>query len=82
MSASTTIGAFDAKTHLAELLDRAEDGETVTITRRGKPVARLVPVIEPGPSHAADAVRRLRDLRLGTTLGGLDWRDLRDAGRR
>jgi prevent-host-death family protein len=38
-----TVGAFEAKTKLAELLDRVEAGETVTITRRGKAVARLVP---------------------------------------
>lgn len=39
----TTVGSFEAKTKLAELLDRVEAGETVTITRRGKPVAKLVP---------------------------------------
>ena len=81
MAIASTIGAFDAKTHLGELLDRAEQGEAVTITRRGKPVARLVPITDAGPSGAAEAVRRLRDLRRSTTLGGLDWRALRDAGR-
>lgn len=38
-----TVGSFEAKTKLAELLDRVEAGESVTITRRGKPVAKLVP---------------------------------------
>ena len=38
------VGAFEAKTKLAELLDKVEAGETVTITRHGKPVAKLVPV--------------------------------------
>jgi prevent-host-death family protein len=42
---STTVGSFEAKTKLAELLDRVEAGETVTITRRGKAVARLVPAV-------------------------------------
>jgi len=37
------IGAFEAKNKLAMLLDRVEDGEEITITRHGKPVARLVP---------------------------------------
>ena len=36
------VGSFEAKTKLAELLDKVEAGETVTITRRGKEVARLV----------------------------------------
>lgn len=39
----TTVGSFEAKTKLAELLDRVEAGETVMITRRGKAVAKLVP---------------------------------------
>ncbi len=38
-----TVGAYDAKTHLAQLLDEVAAGETITITRRGVPVARLVP---------------------------------------
>jgi prevent-host-death family protein len=38
------VGAFEAKTKLAELLDKVEAGETVTITRRGREVARLVAV--------------------------------------
>lgn len=36
-----TVGAFEAKTKLSELLDRVEHGEEIIITRRGKPVARL-----------------------------------------
>ena len=37
------VSAFDAKTHLSQLLQQAEQGKTITITRRGKPVARLLP---------------------------------------
>ena len=39
-----TVGAFEAKTKLSELLDAVERGEEITITRRGEPVAKLVPV--------------------------------------
>lgn len=39
----STVGSFEAKTKLAELLARVEAGETITITRRGKAVAKLVP---------------------------------------
>jgi prevent-host-death family protein len=42
-SIETTVGAFDAKTNLSQLLDRVEKGETVVITRHGVPVARLSP---------------------------------------
>lgn len=41
-----TVGAFYAKTHLAVLLDEVEKGEVVIVTKRGRPVARLVPVAE------------------------------------
>ena len=41
--ADSVVGAFEAKTHLSELLVRVEAGETVTITKHGRPVARLVP---------------------------------------
>ncbi len=76
------IGAFEAKTHLAALLDRVEQGEELVITRRGRAVARLVPVADTARTRAAEAVTRLRALRHGVTLGGLDWRKLRDTGRR
>ncbi len=37
------VGAFDAKTHLSEILDAVERGETIIVTRRGKPIAKLAP---------------------------------------
>jgi prevent-host-death family protein len=40
------VGAFAAKTNLAQLLDRVENGEVIVITRHGHPVARLVPITE------------------------------------
>lgn len=60
------IGAFDAKTHLAELLRKAEAGEEVVITRRGKPVARLIRFREPGESDFKTAVEELRNFRKRT----------------
>lgn len=41
------LGAFEAKTHLARLLDAVERGEKIYITRRGKRVAQLSPAEEP-----------------------------------
>ncbi|MBI2752561.1 MAG: type II toxin-antitoxin system prevent-host-death family antitoxin [Betaproteobacteria bacterium] len=38
-----SIGIYDAKARLSELVERAEAGHAVTITRHGRPVARLVP---------------------------------------
>lgn len=44
-----TVGSGEAKTALPRLLDRVAQGETVTITKHGVPVARLVPVEEAKP---------------------------------
>lgn len=78
----SSIGAFAAKTHLGELLERVTRGEEITITRRGKPIARLGPIPPTSVVEARDAVAQLRALRAETTLGGLDWRELRNTGRR
>mgnify|MGYP001195372340 FL=1 len=40
------VGTYEAKTRLSQLLERVAAGETVTITNRGRAVARLVPVEE------------------------------------
>jgi len=50
-----TIGLFEAKAHLSELVARAEQGDEVIITRHNRPVARLVPV---QPVAAADRRKR------------------------
>lgn len=42
-----SVGTYEAKTHLPRLLSQVEQGESITITRRGKPIARLVPAEEP-----------------------------------
>jgi prevent-host-death family protein len=76
------IGAFEAKTHLSELLDRVEAGEELVIARHGRAVARLVPIADARRQRCMEAVKRLRELRRGATLDGIDWRELRDAGRR
>ena len=57
------IGAFEAKTHLPKLLDRVARGESLTITRHGRPVARLVPFFGGQGDRAVAAVRRIARLR-------------------
>ena len=76
-----TVGAFEAKTHLSALLDRVAGGEEVIITRHGKPVARLVSAAQIDRERVNDAFEKLKLLRKQTTLGGLSWQALRDAGR-
>ena len=76
------VGAFEAKTHLSRLLDLVEQGETITITRHGKPVARLIPVASSSRDERRHAIMELKKLRTGQTLGGLSVRKLIDEGRR
>jgi prevent-host-death family protein len=76
------VSLYDAKTHLSRLVARAERGEVVVITRRGRPVARLVPAVE--WKRAADGpalLRRLRSFR-GRIAGSVDVRALVREGRR
>lgn len=77
------VGAYHAKTHLADLLDRAERGERITITRHGRPVAELVPVSGVPDVTAEEAIEELRSFRSRHTLGDcLTVRDLITEGRR
>ena len=55
------ISIAEAKAHFSELVDRAEAGETVRITRRGKPVARLVPETKKKKRIDVEALRRLTE---------------------
>ena len=67
------IGAYEAKTHLPKLLDRVAHGESLTITRHGKPVARLVPVATPREQaeQAAARIERRRRCLKGTSVAEL-----------
>jgi prevent-host-death family protein len=76
-----TVGAFEAKTHLAQLLEDAQRGEEVLITRHGKPMARLVPSAPIPALSRAQALARLRSFRQGKRLDGLSILQLRDQGR-
>lgn len=55
-----SIGAFDAKTRLSELLERVAHGEAFRITKHGHPVARLVPDTSHSPERVARAAERLK----------------------
>ena len=76
------VGAFEAKTHLSSLLDKVSQGEEVLITRRGVPVARLVAAGEAQRAATERVIEGICSLRSDLKLGGLDWKKLRDEGRR
>ncbi len=57
------VQASAAKTHLAQLLDDVERGETIVITRHGRPIARIVPEADRRREQTAAAMREIERLR-------------------
>ena len=83
MRHANTVGAYEAKTHLSELLQKVEAGEEITITKHGAPVARLVPMKkEASREERLAAIQRIRKLAGGLSLGELKIKDLIREGRR
>ena len=67
-----TVGSSQAQTRLARLLKRVEHGESFTITRRGKPIATLVPVrLTTKRASVGEVIARMARLQdeEGPTLG-------------
>ena len=76
-----TVGAYEAKTHLPKLLERVAEGETITITKHGVPVAMLL-AAGPAKSGPVDQViEQLRQFRRAHRLGGTSIRDMIEQGR-
>jgi len=76
-----TVSAFDAKTHLSQLLQEVEKGRVITITRRGKVVARLIPAAEEDAASVDDILAELSAIRK-RVKGGYDIKELIDEGRK
>ena len=78
-----SVGTFEAKTHFSALLEQVAQGEEITITRHGKPIARIVPVGAVGDGRLERTVARLKSFRRGRRLGDeLSVKSLLDEGRR
>lgn len=78
----TTIGAYEAKTKLPELLKRVELGEHITIARHGRPIAVLIPAGEYPRRDPSAAVAALREFSHGRHRGDFDIRAAVEEGRR
>lgn len=80
----TTVGIFEAKNRLSELVERAARGEEIVITRRGEQVARLMPPAAPNAqAQARELAERIRRTRAQQALGaGGSIRELIEEGRR
>ncbi len=77
----SSVGAYDAKTHLPRLLKEVERGETITITKHGREVARLVPV-DKRSIPTEEVIEALRAARQGVRRGRSSVRRGRSSVRR
>ncbi|HKH49876.1 MAG TPA: type II toxin-antitoxin system prevent-host-death family antitoxin [Thermoanaerobaculia bacterium] len=77
-----SVGAYEAKTHLSQLIEEVSRGEQVAITKNGTPVALLVPVPSRQRPDVREVIRQLREFRRGITLDGLSTREMIEEGRR
>jgi prevent-host-death family protein len=71
------VQASEAKTHLPQLLDEVERGETIVITRHGRPIARLVPDEEQRRAAYDKAVETMKAIR--QRAGKVPLQELLDA---
>ena len=77
-----TVSAYEAKTHLSQLLDRVAQGERITILRHGTPVAVLQPSDTAMRKDVRKTIMELTEFRNNHRLDGLTIRELIEEGRR
>jgi prevent-host-death family protein len=77
-----TVGAREARADWHSLLKQVSEGETITITRRGVPVAMLVPVAPKSTRDPAELIKEMLEFRKGRKLDGVSIRELIAEGRR
>ncbi len=78
----SSVGVFEAKAKLSELIDRALAGKDVVITRHGRPVARIVAERAAGKKDVKAAIAEIRRFRKTLRTGRVDLRALIAEGRR
>ncbi|MHB0935091.1 MAG: type II toxin-antitoxin system Phd/YefM family antitoxin [Armatimonadota bacterium] len=65
-----TVGAYEAKTHLPQLLERVARGEHVVITRHGVPIAEISPVKMATTEERREAIEKLKRFSVGKRADG------------
>jgi prevent-host-death family protein len=77
------IQASEAKSHLPQLLDDVERGETLIITRHGRPIARIVPETDRRREEIDRALASIMELRKHTSRITIDeLKAAREEGRK
>lgn len=75
------VGVYEAKTNLPRLIEQVEKGETVVITRHGRPVAKLI-TTEPAKTDVSETIAAIREFRKGRRLDGLSIKEMINEGRK
>ena len=57
------IGAFEAKTHFSRILEETQQGTDFIITKRGKPVAKIIPFQQEPEMTRKEALDKLAEMR-------------------
>lgn len=74
------VNLSDAKARLSELVDRAENGEDVTLLRRGRPVAKIVAIDKPRKPLDVEALRTMTSKMPMSDVSGVEiLREMRDS---
>lgn len=76
-----TVGAYEAKTQFSEIIRKVQQGERITITRYGEPVAVLCPVESAPPRPLQEIIEDIKAFRQGRQLGELSLRGMIEEGR-
>lgn len=76
-----TVAIYEMKANLSHLLDQVEAGEEITVTRRGVPIARIIPDHPPVKADVAALIARIKSTRHKSSLQGLDLNDMIEEGR-
>lgn len=84
ISPEGSIGIYDLKNKLSAVLEEVLAGKEVTVTKHGRPIARIAPVAAPGPADRAAAVAAIHALgnRVRREAKEKSARELIDEGRR
>lgn len=77
-----TIGIYKAKAKLSRLLERVANGEEITITKHGRPVATLKPSCTVKKMLVHDTIEQIKQFRRGNLLEGPSIQEMIGEGRR
>ena len=77
-----SVGMYEAKTHFASVIERVQNGEEITITKHGAPVARISPIDLTARRSAQEVIAEMRETQKLCRLDGLTIREMIEEGRR